>query len=130
MIRSLSRREKMSNARSPRGVCSTTIGTRPIGRLLAMPLVTSGRDPGPLDQEVHHPALPQREPQAVQVAALLHHAPHRRRRPPAAPGEALDLRVHVGVGGVRPSCSAMASRSSVRRTARSAPGRISSSIFL
>src|SRR5918996_961899 len=32
MIRSLRRREKMSNARSPRGVCSMTIGTR------AMPL--------------------------------------------------------------------------------------------
>ena len=29
MIRSFSRREKMSKARSPRLVCSTTIGTRP-----------------------------------------------------------------------------------------------------
>src|SRR5712691_12602331 len=35
MIRSLRSREKMSNARSPRGVCSTTIGTKAIGRLLA-----------------------------------------------------------------------------------------------
>src|SRR5438034_7184544 len=31
MIRSFNRREKMSNARSPRGVCSITIGTRAIG---------------------------------------------------------------------------------------------------
>src|SRR4029453_576911 len=35
MIRSLRSREKMSNARSPRAVCSTTIGIRAIGRLLA-----------------------------------------------------------------------------------------------
>src|SRR2546425_8301941 len=35
MIRSLSSREKMSYARSPRGVSSTTIGTRAIPRLLA-----------------------------------------------------------------------------------------------
>src|SRR5437899_1756932 len=34
MIRSLSRREKMSKARSPRGVCSITIGTRAITALL------------------------------------------------------------------------------------------------
>src|SRR5712664_803993 len=34
MIRSLSRREKMSKARSPRGVCSITIGTRAIIALL------------------------------------------------------------------------------------------------
>src|SRR5207247_719762 len=31
MIRSFNRREKMSNARSPRGVCSITIGTSAIG---------------------------------------------------------------------------------------------------
>src|SRR5438876_10674826 len=35
MIRSLRSREKMSYARSPRGVSSTTIGTRVIPRLLA-----------------------------------------------------------------------------------------------
>src|SRR5260370_13005681 len=35
MIRSLRSREKMSNARSPRGVCSTTIGISAIGYLLA-----------------------------------------------------------------------------------------------
>src|ERR687888_69832 len=34
MMRSFNRREKMSNARSPRGVCSITIGTRAIGDLL------------------------------------------------------------------------------------------------
>src|SRR2546426_1639652 len=38
MIRSLNSREKMSNARSPRGVCSTTIGTNAIERPLAMSL--------------------------------------------------------------------------------------------
>jgi hypothetical protein len=38
MIRSLNSREKMSNARSPRGVCSTTIGTNAIERSLAMRL--------------------------------------------------------------------------------------------
>src|ERR1700730_2311325 len=35
MIRSLRSREKMSNARSPRAVCSTTIGISAIGYLLA-----------------------------------------------------------------------------------------------
>src|ERR1700730_5919256 len=35
MIRSLRSREKMSNARSPRAVCSTTIGISAIGHLLA-----------------------------------------------------------------------------------------------
>ncbi|MNL79313.1 hypothetical protein D3C87_2058870 [compost metagenome] len=30
MMRSLSRREKMSKARSPRLVCSTTMGTKPL----------------------------------------------------------------------------------------------------
>ncbi len=34
MIRSLRSLEKISKARSPRGVCSTTIGTKAIGRLL------------------------------------------------------------------------------------------------
>src|SRR6516164_3111753 len=38
MIRSLNSREKMSNARSPRGVCSTTIGTNAIERPRAMRL--------------------------------------------------------------------------------------------
>src|SRR6185295_7451863 len=69
MMRSLRSREKMSNARSPRGVCSTTIGTKPIERLLrcarrgAPPpsmarsgcmgsQCTSGADRGPFNKEV------------------------------------------------------------------------------
>jgi hypothetical protein len=48
MIRSFNRREKMSNARSPRLVCSTTIGTRfiavAIGSYIGIALfIVSGR---------------------------------------------------------------------------------------
>src|SRR5215813_13719452 len=50
MIRSLNSREKMSNARSPRGVCSTTIGTIAIERPLAI-ASTFRRYSSALDQE-------------------------------------------------------------------------------
>jgi hypothetical protein len=48
MMRSFRRREKMSNARSPRGVCSTTIGTRAIGGLLFIIIIGSPRTAGPI----------------------------------------------------------------------------------
>src|SRR4029450_6155409 len=55
----LGRREKMSNARSPRGVCSTTIGTRAIGDLL---LISAPPDDA---------ASPPRRPAAVTINLVL-----------------------------------------------------------
>src|SRR5215470_16902524 len=98
MIRSLSRREKMSNARSPRGVCSTTIGTRPIGDLLfiSSPLC---RDLRVGDQEVERHAVPDALAQSFQVAAFLHHTTEGRSGPLTGLRQLLDLGVDVGVGG-------------------------------
>src|SRR5437764_2888148 len=114
MIRSLSRREKMSNARSPRGVCSTTIGTRAMGDLLASLIGSGVREAGvhhgwpetdarrsldlrlPDESLERHPVA-QSAPERVQVAALLHHTTNGRRRPLARLGQALDLGVDVGV---------------------------------
>src|SRR6266545_448470 len=96
MIRSLRSREKMSNARSPRGVCSMTIGTR------AMPLSfvrMLGGDARMLDEQVESLAVPQPVPQGLEVAALLHHTPDGGHRPLAGAGEALDLGIHLGVAG-------------------------------
>src|SRR5256885_2291874 len=87
MIRSLSRREKMSKARSPRGVCSITIGTRAIA---ASPLLTNGCV---LDQEVERLALAEPHAKRLEVTALLHHTLHGRRR---ALTRARDL-VHLGL---------------------------------
>src|SRR6266850_4039058 len=96
MIRSLRSREKMSNARSPRGVCSMTIGTR------AMPLSfvrMLGGDARMLDEQVESLAVTQPVPQGLEIAALLHHTPDGRNRPLAGEGEPLDLGVHLGVAG-------------------------------
>src|SRR5919108_685968 len=69
MIRSLSRREKMSKARSPRGVCSMTIGTRAILRLLYKPTL---RPNGcVLDQEVECLALAEPQAQRLELTADL-----------------------------------------------------------
>src|SRR5919198_3957605 len=113
MIRSLSRREKMSKARSPRGVCSMTIGTRAILRLL---LIRSPRTVGPpphdvlrlalplrvhgcvLDQEVERLAFAEPEAQRLEVTTLLHHTPHGRRRSLARARDRFDLGVHLGIG--------------------------------
>src|SRR4029077_17117115 len=91
MIRSLSSREKMSNARSPRGVCSLTIGTRAI---TAISLRAHARV---LDEHVEGLALAQPVAQSVQVAALFHHTPDRRRRPLTGARVSLDLGLDLGV---------------------------------
>src|SRR5215813_14580303 len=93
MMRSFRRREKMSNARSPRGVCSTTIGTKPIGDLLFIGsppdggaldpcgLARSGLDSRVGDQEVEGHAIADTLAQSLEVAAILHHTTESRRRP-------------------------------------------------
>src|SRR5215467_14017211 len=85
MMRSFRRREKMSNARSPRGVCSTTIGTKPIGDLLFIgsppdgghstqrPAARSGLDFRVGDQEVEGHAIADALAQSLEVAVFLHH---------------------------------------------------------
>src|ERR671919_285075 len=97
MIRSLSSREKMSNARSPRGVCSMTIGTRAMPTLLREWCLRG--DARVFDEQVEGLALAEPVTQGVQVAALLHHTPDGRGRPLAGPGELLDLGLDLGVGG-------------------------------
>src|SRR5438552_16795977 len=109
MIRSFNRREKMSNARSPRGVCSITIGTRAIGfslsqaRLgrgaLRLALIRLRPDLGVADEQLEGQAVPQPTPQLLEVAALLHHTPDGRQRPLARLGDLLQLGVHVDIGG-------------------------------
>src|SRR5256885_1434961 len=101
MMRSLSRREKMSNARSPRGVCSITIGTRAIRLLL---LASSVRDMGlgvngcVLDEEVERLALAQTVPERVEITTFFHHTPNGGRRALTRLGDLLDLGLDVGVG--------------------------------
>src|SRR5437879_2845043 len=100
MIRSLRSREKMSNARSPRGVCSTTIGTSatappprsvaPAGRLLGL----NGRM---LDQKLQHFRLPEACPQRPEVPAALEHGADRLRGPPGVPSQPLDLGVELAI---------------------------------
>src|SRR5206468_1156107 len=105
MIRSLRSREKMSNARSPRGVCSTTIGTSatapppplgcrlgvaPAGRLLGL----NGRM---LDQKLQHFRLPEACPQRREVPAALEQGADRLRGPPGVPSQPLDLGVELAI---------------------------------
>src|SRR5213593_2382041 len=109
MIRSFNRREKMSNARSPRGVCSITIGTRAIGfslsqaRLgrgaLRLALIRLRPDLGVADEQLEGQAVTQPTPQLLEVAALLHHTPDGRQRPLARLGDLLQLGAHVDIGG-------------------------------
>src|SRR3989442_3099984 len=117
MIRSFNRREKMSNARSPRGVCSITIGTRAIaigfslsqarlrrGALrLALPRLRP--DLSVADEQLEGQAVTQPTPQLLEVAALLHHTPDGRQRPLARLCDLLQLGVHVDIcsGPVPPS---------------------------
>src|SRR5580765_2226277 len=119
MMRSLRSREKMSNARSPRGVCSTTIGTKPIERLLrcarrgAPPpsIARSGcmalsvylrRYRGPFNKEVERALLPEREAEAIQVTVLLEQRAHGGHRSLAGLREALHLGIDVGVARRQP----------------------------
>src|SRR2546430_13505152 len=109
MIRSFNRREKMSTARSPRGVCSITIGTRAIGfslsqarlgrgaRRLALPRLRP--DLSVTDEQLEGQAVTQPTPQLLEVAALLHHTPDGRQRPLARLGDLLQLGVHIDIGG-------------------------------
>src|SRR3989442_1489183 len=114
MIRSLSSREKMSKARSPRGVCSITMGTRAMNRSFSLarraigpPLgaVGGGRRYGLfMDfriavQELGRHTLAQPMPQPLQVAALLHHTPDRRRWALAGAGDLFHLGLEVRGGG-------------------------------
>src|SRR6185436_3979478 len=91
MIRSLSSREKISKARSPRGVCSITIGTRAITR------VSLRAHARVLDEHVHGLALAHPVAQSVQVTTLFHHTTDGRRRPLTGAGVLVDLGVDVGV---------------------------------
>src|SRR2546427_2244590 len=109
MIRSFNRREKMSNARSPRGVCSITIGTRAIGFSLSQARLGRGalrlalprlrQDLSVTDEQLEGQAVTQPTPQLLEVAALLHHTPDGRQRPLARLGDLLQLGVHVDIGG-------------------------------
>src|SRR4029453_15160133 len=85
MIRSLSSREKMSNARSPRGVCSITMGTR------AITTISLRAHARVLDEHVEGLALTHPVAQSVQVAALFHHTTDGRRRPLTGSGVFLCL---------------------------------------
>src|SRR4029453_1754191 len=91
MIRSLSSREKISKARSPRGVCSITIGTR------AITTISLRAHARVLDEHVEGLALAQPVAQSVQVAALFHHTTAGRRRPLTGSGVLLDLGLDLGV---------------------------------
>src|SRR5262249_48245616 len=124
MIRSLRSREKMSNARSPRGVCSTTIGTSAMGRLLlftggsifmvplsercsqSFPPGTGIARGGSLwvnrrvaDQEVDRLLLAQASAEGLQLSAPLHHTMEGGGRAVAGRGQLGDFRVHIGVRG-------------------------------
>src|SRR4029453_17967938 len=117
MMRSLRRREKMSNARSPRGVCSTTIGTRAIGVLLFIGSPRTAGAPAPRrpaarttttrscfhvgvgDEQLEGHSIAQPLPEPIEVTALLHHTPDGRRGPLTGLRQLLDLGVHIGVGG-------------------------------
>src|SRR5206468_5399065 len=117
MIRSLSRREKMSNARSPRGVCSMTIGTRAM-LLSFYRLASDGGAPAPrnpkgrtttlrtngcvFDQEVERLAFAEPQTERLEVAALLHHTPHGGCRAPARAGDLLHLGLHLVVARRQP----------------------------
>src|SRR5262245_3711984 len=96
MIRSLSRREKISKARSPRGVCSMTIGTRAMLLLLLTRLRVNGCV---LDQKVERLAFAEPQAERVEVSAFLHHTPHGRRRALARARDLLDLGLDLVVAG-------------------------------
>src|SRR5215510_7027445 len=107
MIRSLSRREKMSNARSPRGVCSMTMGTSAITFSLSFrPRRTTrrlGRGGRRLrDQPVEGLPFTKPEAETVEVTALLHHTLDGGQGPLTGLRDALDFRVHLGLAGGQP----------------------------
>src|SRR5215475_9259517 len=115
MMRSLRSREKISYARSPRGVCSTTMGTsatapptlarRAVGRvsfsLGRFGRLTVGRrlDLRVLDEERDGLGLAERQPHPVELVAALEQAPDGLGRAPRFLGQPRDLRVHVRLGG-------------------------------
>src|SRR5215470_3366546 len=97
MIRSLSSREKMSNARSPRGVCSITIGTSAI--VVSFFIPTSSLDLGVIDEEIERQALAQRTPERREIPAFLHHTTDGRRWSLTRAGDLFELRIHVRLRG-------------------------------
>src|SRR2546428_2195248 len=111
MNRSFNRREKKSNARSPRGVCSITIGTRAIGFSLSQARLRRGAlrlalprlrpDLSVADEQLEGQAVTQPTPQLLEIATLLHHTPDGRQRPLARLGDLLQLGVHVDIGRAR-----------------------------
>ena len=132
----------MSNARSPRGVCSTTIGTNAIERLLAMLESAAGRslldpvasarrqlDLRVLDEE-RGSCLAEREPEPSR--SPLARAGAGRRAPAAGwpgPSRSTSASTSASLADGPPS-RAMASSRSARRTACSASGRRSASELL
>src|SRR5687767_1293057 len=100
MMRSLSRREKISNARSPRGVCSITIGTKAIRVLLLRSMldVVLRVDGCVLDEEVERLALAQTVAERVEITTLFHHTPDGRRGALTGLGDLVDLGIEVAVG--------------------------------
>src|SRR5262245_13596612 len=119
MIRSFSSREKISYARSPRGVCSTTIGisatapptpARPaaggLSRISAPPvargswLARGGRlDLRVLDEQRQGLRLAERQAKPVQLVPALQQAPDGLGGAPRVVGETRHLRIHVRLGG-------------------------------
>src|SRR5215813_12777515 len=109
MIRSFSSREKMSYARSPRGVCSTTIGTSPTapptwpdlpsGMSIAWCDVVGRFDLRVLDEQRQDFRLAERQAEPVQLVAPLEQAPDGLGRPPRLLGQARHLGVHVRLAG-------------------------------
>src|SRR5262245_10509239 len=101
MIRSLSRREKMSNARSPRGVCSMTMGTRAI---TASPSLTRSRRTNGcvFDEEVERLALAEPQAERLEITAFLHHTPYGRCGALARAGDLLHLGLDVVLAGREP----------------------------
>src|SRR5262249_37998914 len=106
MMRSLRRREKISYARSPRGVCSTTIGIsatappasarRAVGGFMSISapsgarsdwLARGGRlDLRLLDEQRHGLRLAERQPEPVQLVPPLQQAPDGLGRAPRVVG--------------------------------------------
>src|SRR5262249_23858792 len=108
MIRSLRRREKMSKARSPRGVCSTTMGTKAIALLLRSDdsRVSRGTDGSPLpvdggvlDEEIERHAFAQAVSQRVHISALLHHTTNGGGGALSGAGDPLDLGLDLPLAG-------------------------------
>src|SRR5262249_48396586 len=115
MMRSLRSREKISYARSPRGVCSTTMGTsatapptlarRMVGRvsfsLGRLSRLAIGRrlDLRVLNEERDRFGLAECQPHPVELVAALEQAPDGLGGTARLLGQPCDFRIHVRLGG-------------------------------